>query len=100
MLNLICIIAIEGLILGYNVNYNSIEQMILIGVACTYLAVIITCVSILEIIIKLIEIVLQKINFNADATIQEANPYVISHDKVIKCNINADINSKMAIFDF
>jgi hypothetical protein len=76
--------------------------MILIGVACTYLAIVITCVSILEIIIKVIEVILQKINQTQNKG-EKANPYVMANDKVIKCNINNNMNnsnSKMAIFDF
>lgn len=52
-INLLCVIALEGIILGYNMNYNNIEDMILMGVTCTYLTIIVTLIGIVEIIIKL-----------------------------------------------
>jgi hypothetical protein len=49
------------LILVYNTVDNSIESKILIGVSCTYLAVVITGISMLEVVFKCIEILVQKI---------------------------------------
>lgn len=45
-INLLCVIALEGIILGYNMNYNNIEGMILMGVTCTYLTIIVTLIGI------------------------------------------------------
>jgi hypothetical protein len=60
-LNLLSVLAIEVLILCYNLIYCSIETMILIGVSCTYMTVVITGVSMLEVLLKCAEILLQKI---------------------------------------
>lgn len=49
------------MILGYNINFLSISNMILIGVTCTYLTIIATLAGIVEIIVKLMEVIFQRI---------------------------------------
>lgn len=47
IINLICLITLESLILSYHLAYHSIEDRILIGVTCTYLALITTAIGII-----------------------------------------------------
>ena len=62
-INLLCVICIEVMILAYNINYLSVSSMILIGVTCTYLTIIATIAGVVEILIKLMEVVFQKIAY-------------------------------------
>lgn len=47
IINLVCVIVLECLILVYNVYDREINRMILIGVACTYLAMVVTGIGII-----------------------------------------------------
>lgn len=62
LLNSISLIAIETLIIVYNVNEFEVNIMISIGLACLYMALITTVLGILEIIIKIVDTIRQEIN--------------------------------------
>lgn len=53
-INLLCVIALEVLILAYNLLDRQVERMILLGVTCTYLAIAVTLIGIVELVIKVV----------------------------------------------
>lgn len=83
-INLVCVIVLEGLVLGYNLTYSSIDTKILIGVTCTYLTLIATGVGLFEILIKVVEVLFQKIKQDTQQT-----PGFIrnSNNRVLKCEM-------------
>ena len=57
----------------------------MLGVTCTYLAIVVTLIGVVEIIIKLYEIIFQKVE-NEDE--QEIPDFIKNaNNQVIKCNI-------------
>jgi hypothetical protein len=55
------LILLELIILIYNINYSNIDQMIEMGFACTYLAIISTIAGLIEVIVKIGELIFQKV---------------------------------------
>lgn len=64
-INVLSIIVLELVILIYNINYSAKENMIAMGITCTYLTIVATITGILEVFIKVGEIILQKIKKNS-----------------------------------
>ena len=60
-ITIVCIIVIETIILAYNINYLSMEMMILLGVTCTYLTIIATIGGIVEMVFKIFDTICQKV---------------------------------------
>lgn len=60
-MNILCVMSIEFLILSYNMNYSDLEGMILMGIACTYFAIISTVMGLLEMVVKIFDIIFQKL---------------------------------------
>ena len=51
--NILSLIALELVIMIYNINYSHKEKMIEMGITCTYLTIIVTVTGIIEIFIKI-----------------------------------------------
>lgn len=47
--------------MAYNINYSQLNEMILIGIACTYFSIISTVMGLIEMFIKLGDIAFQKL---------------------------------------
>lgn len=61
VISTLSLILLELIILIYNINYSNIDQMIEMGFACTYLAIISTIAGLIEVIVKIGELIFQKV---------------------------------------
>lgn len=69
----------------YNIGQQSLNTKIMLGVTCTYLAIVVTLIGVIEIIIKLYEIIFQKVENEEE---QEIPDFIKNaNNQVIKCNI-------------
>lgn len=61
VLNALCVISIEVIMIYYNSQVHSVEVKVNLGASCVFLAIISTIIGVVEAFIKLFEIIYHKI---------------------------------------